>query len=667
MRRFFRNLKKRIYGDEVLRRLKEEKAKAKKKRSLKLLKRFLRYLKPYWRRVLGAFICMTLSTLLSLPGPLITRYLIDEVLPKKNVSMLILLCLLTVAIFLFSQLIGFIRKYLFLILSERVVIDIRLDFYQHLQRLPMSFYAETKTGDVMSRLMNDVGAVRGLLADTFLPLIQDIIVLIASTAVIFYLHWKLSLLSLITLPFFILSFNYFSRRLRVFSRLGQEKRADLYSNLQERIAGISLTKSFAKEKQEAIGFLRYARKLIDLGIKKTVFGSISGVVMGFVSTLGTALVMWYGGMEVIRGNFTIGSLIAFTAFLGRVHGPLKRVFQVNLGIQASLAAVERVVEILEMPQEGKGSSANILLAEGQKGKWVTPSFGSINLRRSPKNPSESFGPVKNIVGLLEFENVSFGYASKRDVLKNINIKVSPGMIIGLVGPSGVGKTTLVRLILRFYVPTKGRILIDEIDAGDFNLRWLRSQIGIVAQDNILFSGTLRENIAYAQRKTPIDEIETAAKMAQIHEFIAALPEGYDTQVGERGVKLSGGQRRRIAIARMIIANPQIVILDEATSFLDTETETKLWTELKPWLRNRTAIVIAHRLSTIEDADNIFVLNSGKIVEEGSHERLYSSGGFYKQLYDQQSRKRTEVYAQNENDCNEGGINHDFWNAFGALA
>jgi len=606
------NLKRKIYGDEVLALLKEEKTRQKK--SLKLLKRFLRYIAPYWRRVAGAFICMTLSTLLSLPGPLITKYLIDEVLPKKDVSMLILLCLLTVLIFLLNQIIGFARKYLFLILSERVVLDIRLDFYQHLQRLPMSFYAEMRTGELMSRLMNDISAVRGLLADTFLPLIQDIIVLIASIAVIFYLHWKLSLLSMIILPFFILSFSYFSRRLRVFSRLGREKRAELYSYLQERIAGISLTKSFAQEKQEAMGFLKHTRKLINLKIKKTVFGSISGFVMGFVSTAGSALVMWYGGMEVIRGNLTIGGLVAFTAFLGRVHGPLKRVFQVNLGIQASLAAVERVAEILDIPEESDDKRRKVKLIK----------------------------PVRvELAGALKFEGVSFSYVPGREVLRGIDLEIPPGAIIGLVGPRGAGKTTLIRLIPRFYDPAKGRILIDGIEIRNFDLKWLRKQIGIVAQNNILFSGTLRENIAYAQRKASIDEIENAAKMAQIHDFIETLPKGYDTQIGERGVKLSGGQRRRIAIARMILANPRIVILDEATSFLDSETEVALWTALSPWLWERTTLVIAHRLSTIKNVvDYIFVLNNGRIVEKGSHEELYKAAGFYRRLYDHQSKRES---------------------------
>ena len=594
---------KRIYGDDIDKKLKETKADKKAlKRDVKILKRFLCYLLPYWYRWAIGFICMLISTLLSLPGPFITKIIIDSAIPHRNLSLLILLALTGVALFVFWQIIDFIQKWLFLTTGQKIMLDIRLEFYEHLQRLPLKFYHDTKTGDIMSRILNDISSVEGLLGGTFLQILQDSMTLIAGVVVVSFLNWQLALIALAMLPFSILSFMYFKKRFRVFSKLSQENKAEVFSILQERISGTMLIKSFAREKTEAINFVRSFRKIINLTIRQTVFGSISGFANGFINTLVPAMITFYGGMQIMQGNLTIGSLIAFLGYIRYIYGPIQRLLDVNMGIQTSLAALERVVDILEM---------------------------------EPEEITNNKVKPRKVDGEIRFENVCFSYVNGRGILFGINLKVHSGTILGVVGPSGAGKTSLLNLVPRFYSPQEGFIYLDGKDIKDIKLKSLRRNIGIVSQEVFLFSGSLKDNIAYANPRASIDDIMRATQMAQIHEFIMSLPEGYDTQVGEKGAKLSGGQKQRVAIARMILSDPTIVLLDEATSFLDTQTESLMMDSLEPWLRTRTVIMVAHRLSSLKNVDRIILLNSGKVVVEGTHAELYSTNKLYKQLYDKQ--------------------------------
>lgn len=552
---------------------------------------------------------MAMNILLRLPLPLLTMYVIDNVLLKnspESLKILGLICAGLIIVLLLQGLFNFLQTYLLILFKERVILDIKLKMFQHLESLSFSFFHSRQTGYLMSRI-EDVSSAEGLLADTVLSFLRDSFTFLVGLILIFVINWKLALASITVLPFFIISLTCFSQKLRELSKESREKQAIISQNLQESLTGIYLVKSFVREKYEAQKILQVLREAMKINIKRGFWSQMVGTLTSVIGGLGPLVVLWYGGSQVINGSLSLGKLVAFNSFLSYLFGPTQRLTNLNFTVQQSLGAIERIREIL----------------------GVVPEIQQLKKASS----------LPKIEGNVQFTDVSFSYnGKKKNILTNINLEVKPGMLVAIVGYSGVGKTTLVNLIPRFYDPTSGSIFIDGHDIRKVNQDSLRSQIGIVSQDTFLFAGTVEENIRYGRLDASTEEIVEASRSANAEEFILELPEGYHTLAGERGVKLSGGQKQRLSIARAVLKNPRILILDEATSSVDSHSESLIQEAMERLMRGKTTFVIAHRLSTILSADKIVVLNSGGIVEEGKFSELYDKGGLFRRLYDEQFRK-----------------------------
>lgn len=571
-----------------------------KKTTFRTVLRFLRFLKPYWKKGVIAFLFMLLAVGLQLPMPFLTKYLIDKVLVLKSFKILNIIGLVLVGVLFVRAASTFIESFLLTTFRGRVLFDIRLKLFEHIQKLSLSFFRKKETGYLMSRVSGDVNAVQGLLADTLVSFGQNTLTFIAGIACTLYIHPKLAIICFGILPLYLLSLQVFNKRIRRMSHDVRERYAMVQKDLQELLSAIFIIKAFTGEKRSTIRLLKSVKDAIRKEVRLDITAALASISSVIISAAGPIVLIWYGCGEIIRGSLTVGGLIAFNSFIRYLFGPARALFNLNIGIQRSLAACERVFEIMDIAPEREGKN-DIKVAEGK----------------------------------VVFENASFSYDGEERVLKNISFEVNPGELVAIVGRSGVGKTTLVSLIPRFYEPEEGKILIDGEDIKDANLKKLRKNIGIVAQETFLFSDTIKENISFGNPDANDREIEEAARLAYCNEFIKTLPGGYETKVGERGVNLSGGERQRISIARAILKNPKILILDEATSNLDSESEKKIQKALEPLMKKRTTFVIAHRLSTIINADRILVLHDGKIVEVGTHKELYKENGVYKNLYDKQ--------------------------------
>ena len=577
-----------------------------KSKSLNNIIWFSRFLKPYKNKGILAGICMFINILLRLPLPLLTMYVIDHVLLKsspESLKMLGFICSGLLIVLLLQGLFNFFQSYLVTVFKENIILDIKLKIFQHFQFLSLSFFHSKQTGYLMSRI-DDASSAQGLLADTILNFLRDSLTFLVGLILIFVLNWKLALASITILPFFIISLTAFSQRLRELSKESREKQALVSQNIQESLSGIHLVKAFVREKYEIRKLLTNLTQAMRINIRSTVWGKAVGVLTAVMGGTGPIVILWYGGSQVINGSLTLGKLIAFNGFVGYLFGPTQRLAKLNVTVQQSLGAIERIREVLA----------------------IAPSI-------TEKKEAKLLPKIK---GHVQFKNVSFSYDSQRNkILNNINIEVEPGMVVAIVGHSGVGKTTLVNLIPRFYDPSNGSILIDGHDIRDFTKDSLRKQIGIVSQDVFLFAGTVEDNVRYGRLDAPKEKIIEACQAANAEGFILELPEGYKTLIGERGVKLSGGQKQRLAIARAVLKNPRILILDEATSSVDSQSESLIREAMERLMKNRTSFVIAHRLSTILSSDKILVLDKGRIVEEGRFEELYDKGGIFKQLYDKE--------------------------------
>ena len=574
--------------------------------SAKIYLRLLQYLKPYIPQTLMAVACMVLATSASLYVPWIVRDVIDGVLVNKDE---VLLNAITAGIVIVFALRGFFvygQTYLMAFISQKVVIDLREHLFRQFQRLSVSYFDRSQTGKVLSYMTNDVAALQGVLAQNVIELASESLALIGSLIAMFYLHWQLALLTLITVPMVAEAMKIFGAKLRKASGTMQQRAAEITSVLQEMIVSIRLIRLFVREDYEIDRFNRENVNNFDAQMKAAQLSATLTPVVEFLAALAVTVIVWYGGHEVIRGNLTSGSLIAFLVYAVNISNPVKRLGNVYGNIQRAVAAAERVFEVLDTLPE-------IQDAPGAK-------------------------PLPPIQGRVTFENVTFEYRPGEPALRNMSIDVEPGQVLAIVGPSGAGKSTIANLIPRFYDPQSGRICVDGIDIRNVTVASLREQLAMVPQDTILFSASIFENILYGRLDATREEVMAAAQAANAHNFILQLPDGYETQIGERGCQLSGGQRQRIAIARAILKNPRILILDEATSALDAESERLVQDALDKLMVGRTTFVIAHRLSTIQRADRILVLEKGRMAECGSHADLLDAGGLYCKLYSLQTEE-----------------------------
>ncbi|MBL8090914.1 MAG: ABC transporter ATP-binding protein [Anaerolineales bacterium] len=639
-----------------------------------LLLRVLNYAKPYWWHIAGMLVTITLTTGLSLLTPLIFRNMIDVVIPAKDVNQLIVLGVALLLIPALTGGINVIQRRLNSTVGEGVIYDLRSTLFARLQRMSLRFFTNTKSGELMSRLNSDVVGAQNAISNTIVNIVTNLIEAIALFIVMFTLEWRLTLISILILPLFIITAQRLGNILRDIARQGMESNAQMNAHMNEtlNIGGALLVKLFGRINQEEKRFRERAASVRDIGIRRAVIGSTFFVIFGLVSAVGTALVYGLGGYYVITDVFTVGTIVAFGSYLGNLYGTLQGLAGAPVEFTTSMVSFERVFEIIDLPQEitekenaielknvkGKLEFDNVsfnyhidssLLLKDVKryGKMenVTAVFSG-NIKTADDRPqtkdSGSNGQSSAVSrqeertasNLIETDSAS----QARDVaLENISFIAESGQLIALVGPSGAGKTTTTYLIPRLYDPTSGVIRIDDHNVKDVTLDSLAHSIGMVTQETYLFHDTIRTNLTYAKMDATQAEIESAARAANIHNFIMDLPDGYDTIVGERGYRLSGGEKQRIALARVILKDPRILVLDEATSHLDSESESLIQEALKRVMAGRTSIVIAHRLSTILAADLILVMDKGKIVERGTHDELIGMNGLYAQLYETQFR------------------------------
>lgn len=566
-----------------------------------LFLRLIRYLIRYRVRLAAAFVCSALVAGLTGAYAWLVRPVLDDIFINKDERMLIALPVAIMAVAVLKGLFNYGQSYLMNYVGNQAVADVRQDLFLQFMRLPVRFHDANTSGRLMSRISNDVSLMSNAVANVLKDLFQQGLTFVAMVGVIFYQNWKLAAASIVVVPLSVYTMVRMGQRLRRLSATGQEKIADMTSLLQETLVGIKVVKAFGREEAEASRFrdsnMAYFRTLM----KSIQVSSLASSHMEVIGVVGVAAIIWYGGYLVIHGAMTPGAFFSFLTAMFMAYTPIRRLSGANNIIQQALAAAERVYEVLDLETEQN-------LDKGRR----------------------ELAPIGQA---LEFKNVSFQYeSSDQPALAGINLTVPIGKVLALVGSSGSGKTTFVSLVPRFYDPTEGAILIDGQDIRDCTLSSLRRQIGIVSQNTVLFDETILRNIAYGREGATDEEIVEAAKQAYAHDFIQRLPDGYHTLIGENGVKLSGGERQRLAIARAILRDPPILILDEATSSLDSESERIVQLAMANLMKHRTTLVIAHRLSTVQKADRIVVLAHGRIVETGSHADLLQRGGQYQRLH-----------------------------------
>jgi ABC-type multidrug transport system fused ATPase/permease subunit len=573
-------------------------------------RRLLGYLKPYRKRVFLGVALLLGITMSPIIMPRLVQYTVDVALPRKNLTALNWVFWGILALYAFRGVTSFALNYLIGWLGQRVVFDLRLQSYRHLNRLSLSYYDTRQTGKIMARLTGDIDTIQYMISGGFVTFLADLFSVIVLLFVLFFMEWRLALIAVGVVPFYVLNYKLFIRHIRPISEQLRERWDALLGVLQEKLAGITVVKAFVREDFETETFMKTVQDNFTLGMTQMKLNRKLGAIAQIIRAVGTGLVLWFGGSRILHRQLTIGELLAFNGWINSLYDPAVRLVDFNVTLQWAGAAVDRVFETLDTRPEIVDAPDSVA--------------------------------IKEMRGSVEFRNVSFAYNSETgNVLHELNFTVQPGEVIAVVGHSGAGKTTLVNLIARFYDVSEGEILIDGIDLRKVKLESIRRQISYVSQESLMFSVSLKENICYGKPNANDWEVIRAAKYADMHTYIMGLPQAYDTKIGEDGIKLSVGQKQRMSIARAALTDPKILILDDATSALDSKTEANVQAALEHLMRGRTSFVIAHRLSTIMNAHRILVMDEGRIVDIGTHEELVSRPGVYQNLYNEQFKSAQE--------------------------
>lgn len=599
--------------------LTEEEKKNVPKITKKLLGRILSYMKPYRLQFGFVFIAIILSATIGLFPSIITGKIVDQALVGKDMVLLIKLLLAAFATLSVSQLIGVLESYINSWISERIIFDMKNQMYNHLQHMPHSFFTTEKQGDIITRMNTDISGVSTVISGTLSSIVSNVATVITTLVALFSMDWKLAIVGIAIIPLLILPTKSAGKKRWELLSKSQEKTDELNQVINETlsVSGSMLVKIFTREEKEYAKFVNVNEEATDISLKEKRSGKWFGMVMGMFGQIGPLLIYFVGGFLIIKGfdqALTVGAITATVALVNRLYRPVESLLNIQVDFTRSLALFTRIFDYFD-----------------RENTIVSPKDG--------KKPNVEMQPIS-------YEHVKFNYNPDKELLKDVNFTVPGGKMYAIVGPSGSGKSTIVNLVPRLYDVVGGSVKIAGVDVRDFDLSYLRSQIGVVTQETYLFNGTILDNLKYAREDATMEEIEEACRVANIHEFINNLPDKYDTEVGNRGLKLSGGEKQRISIARVILKNPKILILDEATSALDSISENAIQSALEALMAGRTSIVIAHRLSTILKADSILVVKDGVIAQQGTHEQLLALEGTYKMLYETQFRQAIDI--ENDN-------------------
>ncbi len=594
--------------------LTEEEKANKPKVTKELLLRVFSYLKPYWKQMALVLFCIFISSLFSLYPSIITGRIIDEGLIGRNMEALIKLIILSLAVTLLSNLIGVAESYLNTWIAQHITYDMRNSMYRHLQKMSQSFFTSNNQGDIITRMTSDISGVESIITRTFTSILSNVVTLIVALVAMFQKNWILAVLGIVIVPLFTLPTRMAGKTRWEITNASQACNDEINGILNETlsVSGQLLVKLFGKEDYEYARYEKLNKKMINLNVKESMAGRWFMVVISTFSSIGPMLLYLVGGILMMKynQNLSVGDITVMVSLLGRMYGPVNSLLNIQVEWIRSMAMFTRIFDYYDMPVEIE----------------------------TPKNPVE----IKNMEGKVRFEHVDFSYDSSRQILKDINFELEAGRSIAIVGPSGSGKSTIVNLIPRLYDVDAGAVYFDDVNVKDIDLKVLRDNIGVVSQETYLFNGTIRDNLLYAKPDATEEEMIDACKQANIWEFISNQEAGLDTMVGNRGLKLSGGEKQRISIARVLLKDPYLLIFDEATSALDSISESLIQEAIDPLIDERTSILIAHRLSTILAADEIIVVKEGQIVERGTHKELVSAGGVYQELYETQFSKALET-------------------------